>query len=101
MQTLTGNSYDNMIIDCLALRDSLQLSEDVYKRQVHVKAELFIKLWVVIVMNIFVYDILSKIKVVFGTDSLAIEREAFLSLYLPIVGFIALKLLDCWFINEC
>lgn len=40
----------------------------------HVKAELFVKLRVVIVMNIFVYDILSKIKVVFGTDSLAIER---------------------------
>lgn len=67
----------------------------------HAKVELFVKLRVVIVMNIFVYDILSKIKVVFGTDSLAIEREAFLSLYLPLVGFIALKLLDRWFINEC
>lgn len=52
-------------------------------------------------MNIFVYGILSKIKVVFGADSLAIEREAFLSLYFPLVGFIALKLLDRWFINEC
>ena len=69
--------------------------------RVHAKVELFVKLWVVIVMNIFVYDILTKIKIVFGTDSLAKEREAFLSLYFPLVGFIALKLLDCWFINEC
>jgi hypothetical protein len=68
---------------------------------VHAKVKLFVKLRVVIVMNIFVYDILSKINVVFGTDSLAIEREAFLSFYFPLVGFIALKLLDCWFINEC
>lgn len=30
LQTLTGNSYDNMIIDCLALRDSLQLSDWAY-----------------------------------------------------------------------
>ena len=67
----------------------------------HVKAELFIKLWIVIVMNIFVYDILTKIKILFGADCLAIEREAFLSLYFPLVGFIALKLLDRWFINEC
>lgn len=48
--------------------------------RVHAKVELFIKLWVVIVMNIFVYDILTKIKIVFGANSLAIEREAFLSL---------------------
>ena len=58
-----------------------------------------IKLWVVIVMNIFVYDILTKIKILFGADCLAIEREAFLSLYFLLVGFIALKLLDRWFIN--
>lgn len=30
LQTLSGNSYDNMIIDCLALRDSLQLSDWAY-----------------------------------------------------------------------
>ena len=30
LQTISGNSYDNMIIDCLALRDSLQLSDWAY-----------------------------------------------------------------------
>lgn len=69
--------------------------------RVHANVKLFVKLRVVIVMNIFVYDILSKIKLVFGTDSLAIEREAFLSLYFSLVSFIALKLLDSWFINVC
>ena len=64
----------------------------------HTKVELFIKLWVVFVMNKFVYDILTKIKIVFGADyDLAFALSFLIISYLQVFPSKFIKSNQCSF----
>ena len=67
-------------------------------RRVRTHVEFFIKLRIVIIIDVLIDNVLTEVKIVFGTDGFTIEGKTFLPFYLSLECFVALQFLDGWLI---